>query len=740
MLVTKSLENMIDKEEASAFTAFTDGRVHKSNVFDPSDTSEIINVTLTSTVSTEEDIPLKKLDEAETKKVSKNVEILTEETNKDIIKNGDDDNEHLGKKSEDEKLATENSEILIETEKETTPQQNSVEKEETNEKEKTTSSTNESQNNDNSKEIKIQNDASKVDDKESMEEDSKIDVDNVNKQEPIKEHQNEAENSEKNNSENKKVAILLEPVNQSNCEVEEETKKEGKKSEESVRNYTPLLSTSPSVDYNEGLEELTNIANSGKNINEADGQKKITNGHKRSLSVSDEAIELAKRPKIEEDTNLEQDIKFEFNNSIKKTIKKLSREDLEEMVTNKIAESISAHSTISDLRHKCDKHELDVEKWKRKTQMLQKVCSDLNTVMKRYILDIQNKQDNPTPIKITRSVGLQVVTDQVHKQALTPQNQISRQMIPMVMQSPSPQATKINPIKTPQNLISHSPSATITPSNVFSKSNDILVTTPTVSFTPVTPNPTTMTAIVSENVIPQKLPENMAKINTNSNSPSRLQSLPRPVLVIQKQSSATTSTSSTNNGAKQVIDIIDLSDEEDHKPKQAKPPNNGIRMVPTANLVQVNNQGHTVLKTPVAIMQSKKSTLQMTTVMKHPASLPDPPKFQISEQSMKSAPPKPTLKISRVTDGIILSWNMNLNLTIHASIASYQIYAYQEQAAQPVVSTLWKKVGDVKALDLPMACTLTQFSKGNKYHFAVRARDCHSRVGNFSDPLSISLT
>ena len=90
--------------------------------------------------------------------------------------------------------------------------------------------------------------------------------------------------------------------------------------------------------------------------------------------------------------------------------------------------------------------------------------------------------------------------------------------------------------------------------------------------------------------------------------------------------------------------------------------------------------------------------------------------------------------------GIILSWNMNLNLTIHASIASYQIYAYQEQAAQPVVSTLWKKVGDVKALDLPMACTLTQFSKGNKYHFAVRARDCHSRVGNFSDPLSISLT
>ena len=228
------------------------------------------------------------------------------------------------------------------------------------------------------------------------------------------------------------------------------------------------------------------------------------------------------------------------------------------MVTNKIAESISARSTIGDLRRKCDKHEEDVKQWNLKTQMLQKVCSDLNTVMKRYILDVQNKQDNPTPIKITRSVGLQVVTDQARKQAPTPQNQILRQPKPPIMCCPSPQATKINPVKTPQNLISHSPSATITSSNVVSKSN-ILVTPPKVSFTPIAPKPTTTTAIVSQNVIPQKLPENMVKINTNSSSPSRLQSLPTSVSVIQTQSSVTTTTSTSqnvipqNNGAKQVI-------------------------------------------------------------------------------------------------------------------------------------------------------------------------------------------
>ena len=90
--------------------------------------------------------------------------------------------------------------------------------------------------------------------------------------------------------------------------------------------------------------------------------------------------------------------------------------------------------------------------------------------------------------------------------------------------------------------------------------------------------------------------------------------------------------------------------------------------------------------------------------------------------------------------GIVLSWNMTISQGNHAVIASYQIYAYQETPQQKADSTLWKKVGDVKALPLPMACTLTQFLKGNKYHFAVRAKDVHTRVGHFSEPQSIALT
>ncbi|RXG70683.1 Activating transcription factor 7-interacting protein 1 [Armadillidium vulgare] len=61
---------------------------------------------------------------------------------------------------------------------------------------------------------------------------------------------------------------------------------------------------------------------------------------------------------------------------------------------------------------------------------------------------------------------------------------------------------------------------------------------------------------------------------------------------------------------------------------------------------------------------------------------------------------------TQMTGGIVLSWNM-AKTDEHERIASYQIYAYQEGTAAPTPA-LWKKVGSVKALELPMACTLTQ--------------------------------
>lgn len=137
-------------------------------------------------------------------------------------------------------------------------------------------------------------------------------------------------------------------------------------------------------------------------------------------------------------------------------------------------------------------------------------------------------------------------------------------------------------------------------------------------------------------------------------------------------------------------------------------------------------------------------------VNRHPAPLPLTP-AQISKPGFKKIPPKPSIKINNVQNGIIVSWTLENYTNEHAEIVSYQIYAYEETNSPPSTDS-WRHVGDVKALLLPMAVTLTQFQEGNsydyslifryffivryvsgqKYFFAVRAVDVHKRLGHFS--------
>ncbi|XP_072889376.1 activating transcription factor 7-interacting protein 1-like isoform X6 [Hemitrygon akajei] len=123
----------------------------------------------------------------------------------------------------------------------------------------------------------------------------------------------------------------------------------------------------------------------------------------------------------------------------------------------------------------------------------------------------------------------------------------------------------------------------------------------------------------------------------------------------------------------------------------------------------------------------------------HPAPLPEAqaPQRLPPEAANTSSPQKPHLKLARVQsqNGIVLSWSVLEVDRSCAPVDSYHLYAYHEDPATTTPSQ-WKKIGEVKALPLPMACTLTQFVSGSKYYFAVRAKDVYGRYGPFCDPQS----
>lgn len=114
---------------------------------------------------------------------------------------------------------------------------------------------------------------------------------------------------------------------------------------------------------------------------------------------------------------------------------------------------------------------------------------------------------------------------------------------------------------------------------------------------------------------------------------------------------------------------------------------------------------------------------------------PPPPARLPQEAAHTSLPQRPQLKLTRVQNqnGIVLSWCVEEADRTCAAVDSYHLYAYhRDHAGAP--KSQWKKIGEVKALPLPMACTLTQFVSGSTYYFAVCARDIYSRFGPFCEP------
>ncbi|CAM9656481.1 unnamed protein product [Lampetra fluviatilis] len=103
-------------------------------------------------------------------------------------------------------------------------------------------------------------------------------------------------------------------------------------------------------------------------------------------------------------------------------------------------------------------------------------------------------------------------------------------------------------------------------------------------------------------------------------------------------------------------------------------------------------------------------------------------------EAAESLPPqKATLTVTRSSAQIVLCWNVRNPDDRCAAAEAFYLYAcHQELAGRPPMH--WRRVGEVKALRLPMACTLSQFGFGKRYYFAVRGRDSYGRYGPFCEP------
>lgn len=91
------------------------------------------------------------------------------------------------------------------------------------------------------------------------------------------------------------------------------------------------------------------------------------------------------------------------------SLKQLSRTCLEEFCLQKMCEVIINKSEIGELRQQLQKQEQMVEVWRKEYNVLAKQLKDLDVVNKKLLNELKVRTDKPiVPVKITRSVGLQV--------------------------------------------------------------------------------------------------------------------------------------------------------------------------------------------------------------------------------------------------------------------------------------------------------------------------------------------
>ncbi|TMS23979.1 Activating transcription factor 7-interacting protein 1 [Larimichthys crocea] len=225
------------------------------------------------------------------------------------------------------------------------------------------------------------------------------------------------------------------------------------------------------------------------------------------------------------------------------------------------------------------------------------------------------------------------------------------------------------------------------------------------------------------------------------------------------QAASSTPSKAAAPGARPKGSVIDLTEDDDDvqvtgvknatvapiarpNPVISIPNSAGARSSPQSNQTSPNNPQLTVHHRPQQDSSLKSRTVTTSSTPTRGSNMalpplptaPAPPRLP-PEAERSSPPQQPQLKLVPSQTGIVLSWCVAETDRTCAAVDSYHLYAFhQDNSNSNAAQQHWKKIGEVKALPLPMACTLTQFQSGSTYHFAVRAKDIYGRFGSFCEP------
>ncbi|SPP74150.1 activating transcription factor 7-interacting protein 1-like [Drosophila guanche] len=127
------------------------------------------------------------------------------------------------------------------------------------------------------------------------------------------------------------------------------------------------------------------------------------------LTIKDQKelkLHLKPEPELKADVK---PLRLEFLKSFRKSFDHMTRNDLEELVLQKVVEGMMVKSEFADIRSQLDKYEKTLAIYRRRIAEVSKQFFDLDTVHKRVLKDLETKNAHFTaPVRITRAVGLQV--------------------------------------------------------------------------------------------------------------------------------------------------------------------------------------------------------------------------------------------------------------------------------------------------------------------------------------------